>query len=55
MTLSAAEFLRHNVVLDESRRIIFIPKLCESTGTILLAIRLEHTERLPATLLAVCP
>ena len=29
MILSAAEFLRHNVVLDESRRIIFIPKLCE--------------------------
>jgi hypothetical protein len=23
------EFLRHNVMLDESRRIIFIPKLCE--------------------------
>lgn len=29
MILSAAEFLTHNVALDETKRIIFIPKLCE--------------------------
>jgi hypothetical protein len=27
--LAAAEFLRHNVMLDEFKRIILIPKLCE--------------------------